>query len=68
MPVERVLIDAARMELLANYLLGCPAAEKFYNDQVRILLGWVPPGPKRRRNPATEDPNHLNRGTRDRAI
>ena len=43
MPVERVLIDAARMELLANYLLGCPAVEKFYNDQdsALVALYWV---------------------------
>jgi hypothetical protein len=39
MPVERVLIDATRMELLANYLLRCPAAEKFYNDQDFAWLG-----------------------------
>jgi hypothetical protein len=39
MPVERVPIDATRMELLANYLLRCPAAEKFYNDQDFAWLG-----------------------------
>jgi len=37
MPVERVLIDAARMELLANYY-WVPAAEKFYNDQDSALV------------------------------